>query len=355
MSLDLKKIFTVRIDTGSLRHTVRGIGTYTQTLLHSLEGRHIPFSQNPLPLPFASSISALFRSKCFEKADLIHFPEPKILYGKRPNVPIVLTIHDVMPILFPHYFPKKSRIMMERFLPRFIRDADAITCPSHQTKEDLLKVFGCSPSKVHVIPLALLPKQRIIQEEKEDFLLYIGSFEPRKNLQGILSAYDKIRKAGFPHKLVLAGKEEGKNRLPKHLPSGVEVLGYVSEEKKLDLFKRAALLLWPSFYEGFGLPLLEAMASGTPIVTTQGSAMKEVVGDAALFANPSDPVEIAERTMEVLSSEEVGKMLMEKGLKRAKEFSMERFRNEHLLLYENLINHRGHREHREKREFLGLR
>lgn len=337
MSLDLKNKFTVRVDIGSLRHTVRGIGTYTQTLLYALQDRHIPISQNPLPLPFAGSLSSLFRSKCFEKADLLHFPEPKILYGRRPKVPIVLTIHDVMPILFPHYFPKKSRILMERFLPRFLRDADAITCPSHQTKEDLLKVFGCSPVKVHVIPLALLPKKRMIQEKKDDFLLYIGSFEPRKNLVGILRAYEKIRKAGSPHKLILAGKEEGKHRLPKALPNGVEVLGYVSEEKKLELFKRAALLLWPSFYEGFGLPLLEAMASGTPIVTTNGSAMKEVVGDAALFANPDDPDEIAERAMKILNSEKLGKSLMEKGLKRAEEFSMEGFRSEHLLLYESLI------------------
>ncbi len=336
----------VGIDTSCLSHTIRGIGTYTLTLLEALRGQkqeifsyqHSASSR----LPFANSIAALFRCKCYEKVSLVHFPEPKILYGKRPRVPIVLTVHDVMPLLFPQFFPVKSRMMMEYFLPRYLRQADAITCPSQQTKQDLLQVFPIPSHKVHVIPLALLPRQRVIQENKEPFLLYVGSFEPRKNLPGILKAFAKVRKAGFAHKLVLAGKEEGGNCLPHaliqklDLKDHIELKGYVSEEEKRALLQKAALLIWPSFYEGFGLPVLEAMASGTPVVTSNGSAMREVAGDAAFLVDPHDPDQIADGVIEILSSQDLMKTHMERGLQRAEEFSLELFGKRHVELYSSL-------------------
>ncbi len=339
---------TIGIDTSCLSHTIRGIGTYTLTLLEALRGQkqeifcyqHSASSR----LPFANSIASLFRCKCYEKVSLVHFPEPRILYGKRPRVPIVLTIHDVMPLLFPQFFPTKSRMMMQHFLPRYLRQVDAITCPSQQTKQDLLQIFPIPSHKVHVIPLALLPRQRIIQEKKEPFLLYVGSFEPRKNLPGILKAFAKVRKAGFAHKLVLVGKEEGKNRLPHvlirklHLKDHIELKGYVSEEEKGALLQKAALLIWPSFYEGFGLPILEAMASGTPVVTSNSSAMREVAGDAAILVDPHDHDQIADGAIKILSSQEKMKMLIEKGLQRSKEFSLEHFGKRHVDLYSFLVH-----------------
>ncbi|NGX46675.1 MAG: Alpha-monoglucosyldiacylglycerol synthase [Chlamydiae bacterium] len=338
----------IGIETTCLSQTIRGVGTYTLTLIESLKAQQqeiLCYDHSiRLRLPFASSITSLFRSRCYEKVGLMHFPDPKILYGRRPNTPIVLTIHDIMPVLFPQFFPTKSRLMMERFLPRYLRDADAITCPSIQTKEDLVKTFQIPSEKIHVIPLALLPQKRIIQEEKESFLLYIGSFEPRKNLPGILEAFAKVRKWGFPHKLILVGKEEGKNRIPHALIAKlglrehIELKGYVTEEEKCALLQKAALLLWPSFYEGFGLPLLEAMASGTPIVTTNGSAMCEVVQDAAILIDPNNSDAIASAVVEVVSSPEKTKTLMEKGLKRAADFSLENFGKRHVELYSSLVN-----------------
>ncbi|MDN3506761.1 MAG: glycosyltransferase family 1 protein [Simkaniaceae bacterium] len=332
---------TIGIETSCLSQTVRGIGVYTLTLLEALKDQNIQRFDHSLPfrIPLAQSLLALSRSSCFEKVDLIHFPDPKILYGKRPKVPIVLTIHDVMPILFPHFFPKKSRILMERFLPRYLREADVITVPSHQTKLDLINVFNIPTEKVHVTGLALLPQKRIIQEQKEPFLLYVGSFEPRKNLPGILKAFAKLKQQGFPHKLVLAGKEERSNRLPYELIDKLrlrphlQILGYISQDQKASLLQKCALLLWPSFYEGFGIPLLEAMASGAPIITTKGSAMKEVVGDAALLIDPNDPDAMAQAAMSILSSPEQTDFLMRRGLERYSNFSLSHFRNRILKIY----------------------
>lgn len=334
----------IGIETSCLSQTIRGVGIYTLTLLEALKDQNIHrFDHSPpIFLPFAASAAALLRSSCYEQVDLMHFPDPKILYGKRPKVPIVLTIHDIMPVLFPHFFPAKSRILMERFLPRYLRDADAITVPSNQTKQDLIDVFNVPREKVHVTGLALLPRERIFQEEKESFILYIGSFEPRKNLPGILKAFAKIKREGFPHKLVLVGKEEGKNRLPHelieklNLRPHLQILGYVSEEEKASLLQTCALLLWPSFYEGFGIPLLEAMASGAPIVTTDGSSMKEVVGDAAVLVDPNDHEAIAKAATQVLSSSDVSE-LIRKGVERSELFSLQKFSQTNLGLYSGLI------------------
>lgn len=336
----------IGLETQCLTKTIRGIGVYTLTLLQTLQEKQKAvecFSFSSKGWPFENSIRSLFRPRCFEGADLIHFPEPKILYGKRPSIPIVLTVHDVMPLLFPNFFPRKSYIMMKIFLARYVKEADGIICPSEQTKRDLLEFFSIASKKTYVIPLAITEKKRTIQKEKEPFLLYVGSFEPRKNVERIVHAFANIRKEGFPHRLILAGKEEGSHVIPRDLieklglKSEIDIIGYISDEKKADLFQKAALLLWPSLYEGFGLPLLEAMASGTPIVTTRGLAMEEVVADASVLVDPLDPEDIAQGAISILSDQDKSDTLISKGLVRSKDFSRELFATRHLQLYSSIV------------------
>lgn len=337
----------IGIEAQCLLKTIGGIGMYTLTLLEALKEQKsdIFCYQNPFRprIPFANSIFNLLHSPHFEKMDLLHFPEPKILYGKRPKIPIVLTIHDMMPLLFPDFFPKKSYLMMKFFLPRYLREADAIICPSEQTKKDLHAFFPYVSDKIRVIPLALPMRKREIQEKKEPLILYIGSFEPRKNVHGILHAFAKIKQRGFPHRLLLIGKEEGKNRIPKDLilklglQNDVDLLGYLSEEKKRSYLRKADLFLWPSFYEGFGLPLLEAMSAGIPIVTSKGSAIEEVVADAAICVDPHDSEAIANASIHILSDQTMSHHLIQKGRQRAEEFSLERFGENHLQLYSTIV------------------
>ncbi len=398
------------IETEGLCGTIRGVGYFTLTLIEALKNEGIVCYHSPnatdlhfpkvahhhfrkkLRIPFSKSLSALCHLRCFNDLDLMHFPEPKILYGKKPKAPFVLTIHDVMPLLFPHLFPKKSYCIMSYFLPRYLNEAAAIAAVSQQTRDDLVRLFPKIENKVTVIPCALLPRERTIDEEKEPFLFYIGSFEPRKNLKGIIEAFGIIKKRGYPHRLILAGKEEGTNCLPT-IPRGVQncefgptrklsrfnccsegsidliqpseqqlnpealarskstildaagynlsddiiLTGYISEAEKARLFQKASVLVWPSLYEGFGIPLLEAMASGTPIVTSNGSAPKEIVGEAALCVDPKDPLEIADAIEKILSSRELSKELMQKGINRAQDFSLDQFRMKHLKLYSTLM------------------
>lgn len=352
----------IGIESECLLHTIRGVGYATLTLIEALKRKdqrilsyhsqtsmcmHFPSVEHysfrkALPLPFYNSLASLFHQSCFNQVDVMHFPTPKIIYGKRPKVPFVLTIYDVMPLLFPHFFPKTTRVMMEYFLPRYLREADAIIVVSQQTKKDLLQIFSIPEKKVHLIHCALLPKERIQSLKKEPFLLYVGSFEPRKNVPGIIRAFYQIKKQGFPHKLILVGKEEGNHRIPHQLiqelglQEEIVCKGYLSEEEKDTLFQKASLLIWPSFYEGFGLPLLEAMAFGTPIVTANCSASQEIVEDAAICVDPHDIEAIAQGMIQILSSEEIAKNLAAKGLERSKQFSLDLFGEKHLQIYKLL-------------------
>ena len=351
------------LHTQCLIETHRGVGFYTLALLEALKAQNLEITcfhapgnhpsisdvdhhlfRKPLPVPFSHSAAALLHSSCFEKVDLFHFPVPKVLYGRRPKVPIVITIHDIMALRFPKLFPKSTRLMMSHFLPRYLREADIISVVSTQTKLDLLDMFPLPQEKIVVIPPPLLPRHREITLEKEPYFFYIGSFEPRKNLPRIIEAFALLKsREKIPHKLILAGGEEGVYKIPwdlihKHnLQDEVIHKGYISEEEKAYLFQHAALLLWPSLYEGFGLPLLEAMASGTPIVTSDLSSIPEVVGDAAECVDPTDIDQIADACWKILSSEEHAQILIKRGLERATNFTLEGFGKAHLELYQTVL------------------
>ncbi|MBS0630030.1 MAG: glycosyltransferase family 4 protein [Verrucomicrobia bacterium] len=348
----------IGIETEGLSGTIRGIGYFTLTLIEALKEENIVCYHSPnatdlhfpevshhhfrkrLHIPLANSLAALCHLRCYDQPHLIHFPEPKILYGKKPKAPFVLTIHDVMPLLFPHFFPKKSYLMMRYFLPRYLKEAAAVVAVSRQTRDDLVQLFPAIENKVTVIPCSLLPRQRIIDKKKEPFIFYIGSFEPRKNLTRIIEAFTILKGRGYPHRLIIAGKEEGTDCLPPKLHKDIIVTGYISEAEKDRLFQKASALVWPSLYEGFGIPLLEAMAAGTPIVTSNCSAPKEIVQDAAIGVNPLDSYDIADAIEKILCSQELSEQLMNKGLSRAADFSLGQFRERHLELYRTIFSPR---------------
>ena len=226
---------------------------------------------------------------------------------------------------------------MRFFLPRYLREASALIAVSTQTKEDLLSYFPFVEGKVHVIPCALpLQKRLPVQKAKDPFLLYIGSFEQRKNLPGIIRAFAKIKAQGYPHTLIIAGKEEKNQKIPyeliKELRLEDHVLckGYVSQSEKQALLQKTACLIWPSFYEGFGLPLLEALTQGAPIVTSKISVLEEVCGQAAIYVDPHSPDSIAKGIEKSLASDS----FWQAGLQRAELFSLRRFKEKFIDLIE---------------------
>lgn len=226
--------------------------------------------------------------------------------------PLVLTIHDLSFVRHPEFFSFGRRIWHTFMEPqRLAQQAHAVIAVSSTTAEDVSALYGVSPERISVIPSgipmasasAATPSHVQVCRERyrlpERFLLYLGTLEPRKNLDALLDAYALVRAAGFPHALVLAGVRGWVDkgfftRVQQHLyRDDIILTGFVDDADKPAVYQLADLFVYPSFYEGFGFPPLEALASGTPVVTSFNSAIPEIVGDWAALVNPYDPEEIA--------------------------------------------------------------
>lgn len=258
--------------------------------------------------------------------------------------PSVVTVHDCVNLTFPQYAPSRARQAMTRvrMWSAAHRSARILTV-SESSKRDILRFFDIADTKVSVIPNAIddrysqPPAAEEVQRVRErfqlggEFVLYAGNIRPHKNLVRLIEAVQQLREsARFEHlKLVIIGDEISKyptlrravhrHKLHKH----VRFFGFVPDRTLAVLYRLATVFVFPSLYEGFGLPPLEAMASGTPVVTSNLSSLPEVVGDAALLIDPYDPLSIAEGMRQVLTDEALRDRLIANGLARVRTFSWE--------------------------------
>ncbi len=352
----------VGLYTECLKHKHTGVEIHTSALIGGLKGtpntitcfhsndpqhprienvNHSVFYKPPFKVPFYQLASSLFHYNCFNHLDVLHLPHPDVPYIFKPKVPVVMTIHDISPFFLPHFHPSRRVAYFRRILPLYLKKIDAVLASSESTKADLIKYYKMPADKIHVVHLGL-PLKVAAVKKKEPFILYVGTLEPRKNIEGIVRAYAILKSQGFKQKLVIVGRKgwEYKNifRLVEHynLQDDVSFKGYVSEKEKNELYKKAELFVWPSFYEGFGLPVLEAMASGTPVVTSRVSSLPEVSGSAAILVNPESPEDIARGIREALSATTYKKLARE-GLKRAGHFTVEKMIKETLAVYEGVV------------------
>jgi glycosyltransferase involved in cell wall biosynthesis len=267
----------------------------------------------------------------------------------------VITVYDITPILYPETH-KISRIFMHKyFFSPILKSSDKIISISENTKRDIIKHFKIPEDKIKVIPLAANENFRKLDENETSkikskyninfpFILYVGTLEPRKNIPNLLNAFYKIKKQGIAHKLVIAGgkgwkyKEIFETIEKLNLQNDVIFTGYVPDEDLPGLYNAADLFVYPSLYEGFGLPPLEAMQCGTPVITSNTSSLPEVVGDAGIMVNPHDIGELANKMYEVLTNKDLRKELSKKGIERAKLFSWKKCAEETLKVYESLQN-----------------
>jgi glycosyltransferase involved in cell wall biosynthesis len=255
----------------------------------------------------------------------------------------VVTIHDCIHLMFPQYLPNRFALRYARTSMKLAsRRATRVMTVSESSKRDLLRFLEIDPNKIAVIPnayddrFAVEPREEDVVRVSEryqladEFVLYAGNVKPHKNLERLIEAFDLVRKRGLDHlKLVLIGDEISKyaalrravhqHQLHKH----VRFLGYLPEETLAVMYRLAGVFVFPSLYEGFGLPPLEAMASGTPVVTSNVSSLPEVAGDAAVLVDPYDPAAIADGICRVLTDETLRRDLRRKGIARARQFSWE--------------------------------
>ncbi len=255
----------------------------------------------------------------------------------------VVTIHDCIHLMFPQYLPNRLALTYARAsIAMAARCATRVMTVSESSKRDILRFVDVDPDKIAVIPNAyddrfgVEPREEDVVRVREryqlhdEFVLYAGIVKPHKNLERLIAAFQIVRKRGLDHlKLVLIGDEISKyaalrRAVHQHqLHQYVRFLGYLPEETLAVMYRLAGVFVFPSLYEGFGLPPLEAMASGTPVVTSNISSLPEVAGDAAVLVDPYDPEAIADGIYRVLTDASLRHDLRHKGLIRAHQFSWE--------------------------------
>jgi len=311
-------------------------------------------------LAFSSASARQFR------LDLFHFPASvgpflgpfeafALILGAtvRGQARTLVTVHDLSCIRHPECFGFFRRNYYRAAIGRGAQLADAVIADSASTRADLIELARVPPDRVSVVPLGVEPEMRPVRDEQTlqsvrdkyslptQFLLFIGTIEPRKNIVRIIESFASIADR-VPHHLVIAGRKGWKyhdvfrsvDRL--QLRSRVHFAGRIDESDVAALYSLADIFVWPSLYEGFGLPVLEAMACGAPVVTSDCSSLPEVVGNAALTVDPFSTDDIAKAIMRLVEDAPLRGELIAKGFVRASELTWRRTAASTLLVYEQL-------------------
>ncbi|HLY29484.1 MAG TPA: glycosyltransferase family 1 protein [Ktedonobacterales bacterium] len=296
----------------------------------------------PLPIEFVSG-----RASVFHGTD---FTLPPALLARR-----VVTIHDLAFLTQPQYAFPKLVTYLSRVVPRSVREADHIIAVSQSTAADLVTHLGVVREKISVIHIGVDPSVRRIEDPariaalearyglRHPFILAVGTIEPRKNYEELIAAFAHARQtADGPRQLVIAGRKgwlyDGVfAAVQRHgLQEAVRFLDYVPDDDLPTLYTAADALAMPSYYEGFGIPVIEAMACGTPVVCSTGGALPEVAGDAALIVAPDDVDGLADALVRLVSYPTLREELRHRGLARAQRFTWDDAGRAHANVYRRL-------------------
>jgi glycosyltransferase involved in cell wall biosynthesis len=284
------------------------------------------------------------------RSDVLH-----VSYVAPPLVacPTVVTVHDLSYLAYPQSVSPRTRLMLTALVPVSVRRAARVIAVSAFTRHDLVTRYRIAEEKISVIHEAAGPafhvvddaaRQRLPEGVSEPFVLAVGNLEPRKNLARLIDAFATVASGpGVTAKLVLVGKSKAQaaalaRLVEQHgLRERVLFTGFVDEAQLVLLYNRAALFIYPSLYEGFGLPPLEAMACGCPVVASNVAAMPEVLGDAALLVDPTSTRAMAEAMREVLRRDELARELRAKGLRQVARYSWARAAEQTREVYADAI------------------
>jgi glycosyltransferase involved in cell wall biosynthesis len=276
----------------------------------------------------------------YGKVDIFFTPEHK--YPDIDNEIMIYTIHDLIGIKFREFVTDELFRLSHYDLDRGIKRADHIVTVSESSKRDIIEVYNYPEENISVVYEGFEYVDNIDEvidndegqnkrvQVDGDYILIVGAIEPKKNHIGLLKAYKILLDRGYNIKLVIAGRRGWKNELiydeikKFQKKEMISVIHEVSDSELRRLYQNAFLFVFPSFYEGFGLPLLEASSHGLPVICSNVSSMPEVMGDSALYVNPYEPEDIAEKMMMVIDDSELRAKLVEKGRENLKRFSWEK-------------------------------
>lgn len=370
----------IAFDGTTLRPGRTGVGYYTEHLLHHLareSSDEIVVVSNravetatplpprvrvaggyscPLRLPWMQMIAPRMLDEL--GADVAHFTNSLVPLAS--PVPTVVTIHDMSLSLYPQYHPIR-RVLLNRPLANLAaRRVDAVITVSYSARRDILRLYNLPPERVRVVHEAAAPEFRPIDDRAalgrvrlryglpDRFVLYVGTIEPRKNLPRLLEAFARRHRGGdLPHALVCVGRygwrardvQRAVDRLA--LRGGVRFIGYVPFADLPAIYSLADAFVFPSLHEGFGLPVMEAMACGTPVVVGRNSSLVEIAGDAADTVDPLDVEAIGDALVRVTRDRTYRDVLRRRGLLRARAFSWRRAARETLDVYRWVADRAG--------------
>lgn len=289
--------------------------------------------------------------------DVFHGPAFMIpLY--KGDLKTVATIHDIVAYILPRTIPMKYSLYMKALIGQVVKKADRLISVSESTKQDLVRWLGVPEGKISVVPQGVgsefhppLPGEEdrgeLVRKKfgiRGDFFLFVGNLEPRKNLIRIMQAFELARdKTGRDLQLVICGKQgwlyddilAAYERIRRD--SEIVLTNYVDEADRLWLYQNTRTFLFPTLYEGFGMPVLEAMACGAPVITSNVSSFPEICGDAALLVDPYDVKGIADAILALEKSPDLRSSLREKGLERVKQYTWRETAARTLDVYRSVI------------------
>lgn len=347
----------IGIDISPLKtaHQFRGTGTYTASLTKSLQKydsrNSYQFFQKNNPLP--------------QNLNLVHYPyfEPFFLtLPLRKKYPTVVTIHDLIPLVFPDHFPSGIKGKFKWQIQKWsLKQVAAVIVDSECSKQDVIKLTGFPKENIFVVYLAADEEFKQVTDKREKlltikkkynlpekFVLYVGDATWNKNLPGLIRAIRAINVS-----LVLVGKQLTNSNFDRSNPWNKDLLeiekltekdrrvlklGFVSQEDLVGIYNLATLCAQTSFYEGFGLPVLEAMTCGCPVVTSEISSLPEVAQDAAFYVDPEDISSIANGIGEIYFNTDVQEKFRVKGLSQSRKFSWEKTAQETIAVYEKVLS-----------------
>jgi len=350
----------IAIDTSSLKegnflsHRVRGTGFYIENLKRAIQ-QYYPDNQYTF---------FIRGEKLPKNIDLVHYPYFEPFFRTLPIIKrykTVVTVHDLTPLVFPKYFPIGIKGSVKWQIQKLaLKSADSIITDSECSKNDIIKHTEVSPSRIHVVHLAASGEFKEIKSSKlkvkslrekyslpDKFVLYVGDVTWNKNLPRLIEAVKKINVT-----LVMVGSALVQNDFDRSNPWNQDLLkvqkmvendkriirlGFVPTEDLVSIYNLATVFAMPSFYEGFGLPILEAMSCGCPVVTTKEGSIPEVAGDAAYYVNAYDVNSIASGINKVFSDQKLQEELFLKGLKQAEKFSWKKTAEDTVRMYERIL------------------
>lgn len=352
----------IAIDVQTTLGQKSGFGYYVKNLVENLEKND---SQNEYFLATPKETHDLSTPQRFiwdqfafpkrakkVKVDILHqpcFSAPLFYRGK-----VIVTCHDIISILFPKNLPLWSRLFYSKWMPFSYRRADMIIADSERTKKDIIKYLKIDPGKIKVIYLATSTDFKSVKDKNiidtvknkyktgQKYFIHVGTLEPRKNLSFLVKAFSHAVKEGIDENLVIVGKKgwyyAGLFQLVTvlGLKNRVIFTGYADESDIPVLYSGATALTFPSLYEGFGFPPLEAMSCGTPVISSNTSSLPEVVGEAGILIPPKNEKIWADKMIQVSINKKLAQELSKKGLIQAKKFSWEKTAKETVQVYQEV-------------------